>query len=155
MLKALPRSRAARAPVGVNTQIVCYEEDGGDCVSDKTTYAGGEGYCSSDLDFGVILDIATPELCYEECLRIYEDELVAIDWHPNGDCYCQDDCACMLDVGGDATTITRESAVGALPEQCIDDDDTSYGGYDDTYFGGYDDITYGGGRKLKSRKAQK
>ena len=69
----------------------------------------------------------------------------------------------MLDVGGDATTITRDSAVGALPEQCIDDDDTSYGGYDDTYFGGYDDtyfggyddITYGGGRKLKSRKAQK
>ena len=116
MLKALPRSRAARAPVGVNTQIVCSHTD-----------------------------------------------RKRIDWHPNGDCYCQDDCACMLDVGGDATTITRDSAVGALPEQCIDDDDTSYGGYDDTYFGGYDDtyfggyddITYGGGRKLKSRKAQK
>ena len=42
---------------------------------------------------------------------------MAIDWYPNGDCYCQDDCACMLDVGGDATTITRDSAVDALPSE--------------------------------------
>ena len=49
---------------------------------------------------------------------LYNVDLVAIDWYPNGDCYCQNDCACMLDVGGDATTITRDSAVDALPSAC-------------------------------------
>ena len=57
------------------------------------------------------------------------------------------------------TRISHDTSSGsalnwARPEQCIDDDDISYGGYDDTFYGGYDDISYGG-RKLKSRKAQK
>ena len=39
MLKALPRSRAARAPVGVNTQIVCSHTDRNGGYDD--TYFGG------------------------------------------------------------------------------------------------------------------
>ena len=64
----------------------------------------------------------------------YKEELVAIDWYPGGpnlpNCYCQNACKCMVD-NDSATTITRDSAVDALPEPCNDDDDTSYGGYDD------------------------
>ena len=65
-------------------------------------------------------------------------QLVAIDWSPGdegemGDCYCQNACKCMVDVGDDSITITRNSKVDALPEQCPDEER----------------------RKLKSRKAHK
>ena len=49
-----------------------------------------------------------------------------------GYCYCQNACNCMAE-DASLTTITRDSAVDALPEQCPDEDR----------------------RKLKSRKAHK
>ena len=52
-----------------------------------------------------------------------------------GYCYCQNACNCMAE-DASLTTITRDSAVDALPGPCN---------------GG----SGGGGRKLKSRKAHK
>ena len=65
----------------------------------------------------------SPGHCWELCKCRYGDELVAIDWEADtGDCWCQDDCECMDDVG-EATTIliTRDSVVPALPQICDDD----------------------------------
>ena len=78
---------------------------------------------------------------------------MAIDWYPGGpsmggppnlpECWCQNACKCMFNVGSDATTITRDSAVDALPEPCP------------VPGPGGDMMIDGGGRKLKSRKAHK
>ena len=105
-----------------------------------TTYSDGEGVCASELNFEIYPGPETPELCWETCLEKYPDVLVAIDWEPEfleplgpPACYCQNACLCMTDVGGDATTITRDSKVDTLPDECDDADR----------------------RKLKSRKAHK
>ena len=72
----------------------------------------------------------------------YGDELVAIGHRELlttigiiYQCYCKDDCLCMSPKSerNKLVTITRDSAVDALPEPCPG----------------------GPGRKLKSRKAQK
>ena len=85
-----------------------------------TTYTG-EGWCFSELDFEIEGAVATPELCWETCLDNYGDDLVAIDWY-EGWCYCQDDCQCMedTDLEEEVVTITRNSAVDALPSECED-----------------------------------
>ncbi len=100
---------------------------------DTTTTWTGEGWCDSELDEN-IGDFEAVELCYAQCLYIYGDDLVAIDWYKDvKDCYCQDACVCMENVGGDPyrITVTRDSAVDALPGPC------------------------GDRRKLKSRKSHK
>ena len=108
---------------------------------DTTTTWIDEGLCKAET-FQPPLNIVTPELCYEECLKRYGDELVAIGHREllttiglKYQCYCADDCLCMssTDSSSKQVTITRDSAVDALPEPCPP----------------------GGGRKLKSRKAQK
>ena len=108
----------------------------GCCGPTTTKWDAGVGFCSSELDFK-ISEIETPELCWETCLEKYPvgspDELVAIDWSPRKNCYCQNACKCMSDVGDDSITITRNSKVDALPAQCPGEDR----------------------RKLKSRKAHK
>merc|ERR1719478_1382946 len=58
------------------------------------------------------------------CEDAYGDDLVAIDWwrEDGGECYCQNDCQCMEDVGeDDSYLITRDGT--ALPQECEGDED--------------------------------
>ena len=91
---------------------------------DTTTKYEDVGWCRSGLDFDISEEIEslieTPELCFELCLAKYGDDLVAIDFYAETtSCYCQDDCECMEDIEGE-TTITRDSKVDALPDECED-----------------------------------
>merc|ERR1712138_392868 len=76
------------------------------------------GWCYSDLD-RLIGCAASPGECWTMCEDAYGDGLVAIDWWDDGECFCQNDCECMEDVGDDeGYLITRDSRVGALPHEC-------------------------------------
>merc|ERR550514_461549 len=63
--------------------------------SGTTNHGAGNGWCYSDLDSGIGC-AASPGDCWERCSDGYGDDLVAIDWWDDGDCYCQNDCQCML-----------------------------------------------------------
>merc|ERR550514_2248338 len=91
--------------------------------SGTTNHGAGNGWCYSDLDEDIGC-AASPGDCWERCSDGYGDDLVAIDWWDDGDCYCQNDCQCMLGVGDDeGYLITRDSRVGALPHECGTDED--------------------------------
>ena len=69
----------------------------------------------------------SPADCWERCSDGYGDDLVAIDWWDGGSCYCQNDCECMDEVGDDdGYTVTRDSAVAALPVECGPTPDSPY-----------------------------
>merc|ERR1719487_2974602 len=90
--------------------------------SGTTNHGAGNGWCYSDLDEHVGC-AASPGDCWAMCLGYYGDGLVAIDWGDGGDCYCQHDCECMEDVGDIGTyLITRDTRVGALPNECGPDE---------------------------------
>ena len=97
--------------------------------SGTTNHGAGMGWCYSDLnDEPPGGCTASPADCYLMCLDWKGDKLVAIDWWDDGECYCQDDCGCIAEIGDmDAYLITRDSAVPALPGECsgavVDDDD--------------------------------
>ena len=60
------------------------------------------------------------------CLDWIGDDLVAIDWWDDGECYCQNDCQCIAEIGDmSGYLIARDSAVPALPALCtfVTDDD--------------------------------
>ncbi len=98
-----------------------YDEAGckaGTRSSYKTDWGTGNGWCSSDLD-EYIGDASTASACWRMCENTYGSDLTAIDWTPDGECYCQDDCQCMEDADdGDIHLITR-SDVASLPNVCI------------------------------------
>jgi hypothetical protein len=52
------------------------------------------------------------------CENTYAD-LVAIDWTPDGECWCQDDCQCMEDADDGDIHLITSSAVAALPNTCV------------------------------------
>ena len=74
------------------------------------------GWCYSELDDDIGCT-ASPGDCWAMCEDAYGDDLVAIDWE-HGECYCQNDCQCMENVGdNDVYLITRDS-FAALPHEC-------------------------------------
>ena len=76
----------------------------------------GNGWCSSDLD-ELIGSTSDANACWTMCESRYVD-LVAIDWTPDGECWCQNDCQCMEDThDGDIHLITR-SDIASLPNAC-------------------------------------
>ena len=85
------------------------------------------GWCYSDLnDEPPGGCTASPADCYLLCLDWKGDNLVAIDWWDDGECWCQDDCECIAEIGDmDGYLITRDSAVPTLPGECafVTDDD--------------------------------
>ena len=89
--------------------------------SGTTNHGAGKGWCFSNLN-NQIGCTASPADCWERCSDGYGDDLVAIDWWDDGSCYCQNDCECMDEVGGAPGyifyTVTRDSAVAALPVEC-------------------------------------
>ena len=101
--------------------VSCNIETSGDLTSSPsgtTNHGAGNGWCRSGLD-DLVGCAASPSDCSEMCVEAYGDNLVAIDWVDDGDCYCQNDCQCMQDVGDDEVyLITRDSAVASLPQEC-------------------------------------
>jgi len=102
----------------------CDIETSGDLNSSPsgtTNHGAGKGWCFSNLN-NQIGCTASPADCWERCSDGYGDDLVAIDWWDDGSCDCQNDCECMREVGGGAGyigyTVTRDSAVAALPVEC-------------------------------------
>ncbi len=102
----------------------CDIETSGDLNSSPsgtTNHGAGKGWCFSNLN-NQISCTASPADCWERCSDGYGDDLVAIDWWDDGSCDCQNDCECMHEVGGAPGyifyTVTRDSAVAALPVEC-------------------------------------
>ncbi len=89
-----------------------------DTNEDTNDWGTGNGWCSSDLD-EYVGSTSDAGACWTMCEDRYGSDLVAIDWSPVGDCYCQDDCQCMEDAeNGDIHLITS-SDVAALPNTCV------------------------------------
>jgi len=81
---------------------------------------GPEGWCLSDLN-EELAPTTSAEACWAQCAGKYPDTLISIDWYPadGGECYCQDSCDCMVDVGNDepgAITLIIKDMV--KPEEC-------------------------------------
>ena len=103
--------RSARTLWSDDSQIQCPHTVNGD-------WGTGNGWCSSDLD-ELIGSTSDASACWTMCKNTYGSDLVAIDWTPDGECYCQDDCQCMEDMeDGDIHLITS-SAVASLPTECV------------------------------------
>ena len=126
-------------------------ETGTDCSSQysKTSYwEAGSGWCSSDLD-EYVGDTSTASACWTECEGRYGSDLVAIDWTPDGECYCQDDCQCMEDTEDSDIQLLTRSDVASLPDVCIsacpaeeaafEDCLSQQNSLDDDFFSGDDD----------------
>ena len=126
-------------------------ETGTDCSSkySKTNYwEAGSGWCSSDLD-QYVGDTSTASACWTECEGRYGSDLVAIDWTPDGECYCQDDCQCMEDTEDSDIQMLTRSDVASLPDVCIsacpaeeaafEDCLSQQNSLDDDFFSGDDD----------------
>ena len=74
----------------------CGVVQGGCTQAPTTNYWGtGNGWCSSDLD-ELIGSTSDASACWTMCENTYGSDLMAIDWTPDGECYCQDDCQCTL-----------------------------------------------------------
>ena len=95
--------------------------------SGTTNHGAGMGWCYSNLnDEPPGGCTASPGDCYLLCLDWIGDDLVAIDWWDDGECYCQNDCQCIAEIGDmSGYLIARDSAVPALPALCtfVTDDD--------------------------------
>ena len=117
-------------------------------TSGTNDWGTGNGWCSSDLDDHVG-DTSTASACWTMCKDRYGSDLVAIDWTPDGECYCQDDCQCMEDADDGDIHLITSSAVAALPNTCVsacpaeeaafEDCLSKQGRLDDDYFADDDD----------------
>ena len=98
-----------------------------------TLWGPVSGYCYSSLDRQI--GSAKGEDCWDMCAATYDiattpeaDRLVAVDWNNGGECYCQNDCECLMrDSQGSVITISN---ITSLPEWCPDsyyDDDDDRG----------------------------
>ena len=81
-----------------------------------TAHSHSMGWCYSELDDDIGCT-ASPGDCWAMCEDAYGDDLVAIDWE-DGECYCQNDCQCMEDVGEDETYLITRDSFAALPHEC-------------------------------------
>ncbi len=84
----------------------------------RNYWAVGNGWCSSDLD-DYVGDTSDASACWTMCENTYGSDLVAIDWTPDGECWCQDDCQCMEDTEDDDIHLITRSDVAALPNTCV------------------------------------
>jgi len=87
-------------------------------TSGTNDWGTGNGWCSSDLDDHVG-DTSTASACWTMCENTYGSDLTAIDWTPDGECYCQDDCQCMEDADDGDIHLITSSAVASLPNTCV------------------------------------
>ena len=75
------------------------------------------GWCFSSLDDLLNYSVFSAEECWAAC-RAQHKDLVAADWNWTGtqECYCQNDCLCMEDVGSSGELVTTNDTV--LPAPC-------------------------------------
>ena len=78
----------------------------------------GNGWCMSDLD-KMIGSTADAGACWTMCENTYGSDLTAIDWTPDGDCYCQDACECMDSTEDSDIHLITSITVAALPNECV------------------------------------
>ena len=66
-------------------------------------YYQGAGWCAGGMD-EYKGEFDTVAECFNMCLEAHGTNLVAVDWwvDNDGSCYCQDECACLTDVGNDS-----------------------------------------------------
>ena len=83
-----------------------------------TDWGTGNGWCMSDLD-ELIGSTSDANACWTMCKNTHGSDLVAIDWTPDGECYCQDDCQCMEAIDDGDIHLITSSAVAALPNACV------------------------------------
>ena len=100
----------------IDCSNVTVADDLGWAPDGSIPHGSSMGWCYSDLD-ELIGCTASPGDCWAMCEDAHGDGLVAIDWGDDGECYCQNDCQCMEDVGdNDVYLITRDS-FAALPHE--------------------------------------
>ena len=108
------------------------------CVADSDIWCGSHqlrevyydvnttGWCRSDLDEH-LGNFSSAQECWAACKAKHGEALVAVDWwvelpwieEGSTECYCQDDCTCMSDVGmGEGQLVTAGHIV--LPRLCGD-----------------------------------
>ena len=98
-----------------STSWSCHVKDESATEASYIDWGTGNGWCSSDLDEW-IGSTSDANACWTMCENYYPF-LVAIDWTPDGECYCQDDCRCMDDTQhGEIHLITRSDLW--LPNAC-------------------------------------
>ena len=101
-----------------------------------TNWGAGVGWCYSSLDHEI--GKATGQACWDLCAATYDiattpdaDRLVAVDWNEWEECFCQNDCQCMMDVGDPNGYLMTTSNITSLPGNCPPgyyDDDDDHGG---------------------------
>ena len=86
-----------------------------------TNWGTCRGRCVSGLS-KFLPSIDSPASCWDACVSLYGDDVVAIEWRYDGFCSCQDSCKSVEAVGDPLIyLITRDSAVDELPETCAPD----------------------------------
>ena len=83
----------------IDCSNVTVADDLGWAPDGSIPHGSSMGWCYSELDEHIGCT-ASPGDCWTMCEDAYGDDLVAIDWG-DGECYCQNDCQCMEDVGDD------------------------------------------------------
>jgi hypothetical protein len=110
----------------------------------NVTDYGDAGWCFGGVD-EYVGKYYSAEACWNKCYSEYGNDLVAVDWWPNGYsggqknlCYCQDSCACRADSGSGGVLLMSSSEV--YPAECENDpvvipEDVGwcYGGVDHFY----------------------
>ena len=77
----------------------------------------GNGWCGGGIDYELGYTYSALE-CWGACASKFNSTLVAIDWAADfGECYCQDACECMEDVGDDNITLIVTKGF-SLPNEC-------------------------------------
>jgi hypothetical protein len=113
----------------------CYWEgcdDGGDSYSYSYDYdetfsfsfsynlAIGEGWCYGGLDMG-IGKTGSVEECFVRCVKMYGEDLVAVDWwlDDGGECYCQDECDCLSEAGDNSVYLMAVPTLDVRPRSLL------------------------------------
>ena len=100
------------------------------------------GYCSSDLDAPLNSSVSSAQECWDSCQASHPGEnILAVDWYSDesfepSNCWCQNDCWCMLNVDGVDPGELIMKGGRELPAPCNSD----YSEYDECYM--YYDYDY-------------
>ena len=78
----------------------------------------GEGWCGGGIN-DQIASVSTALECWSACASKHPSTLVAIDWWADdgGECYCQDACECMEEIGDDDVTLIVKEGMDP-PDEC-------------------------------------
>mmetsp|Transcript_8488 Transcript_8488/g.10773 ORF Transcript_8488/g.10773 Transcript_8488/m.10773 type:complete len:423 (-) Transcript_8488:143-1411(-) len=82
-------------------------------------------WCDSDLN--ILIDkYDSIQTCWNNCYQTYSNTLIAVDYWPNFDCWCQNSCDCVHYVTGAATYGFSDQVLGVSECDQPDDDPDDY-----------------------------